>query len=136
MLDRQMEPSNLPKCARENIAFLAYSPLAQGLLTGKVRPEREYPQGDQRNSKNRFKPENVRKVLSMLEPMLPIAEKHKVSLSQLTMAWTLEQHGCSHVLCGARNAHQATDNAGAGAIELTDDEIAAISQAVQGYQGM
>ncbi|EAQ81844.1 aldo/keto reductase [Blastopirellula marina] len=136
MLDRGMETANLPKCADEQIAFLAYSPLGQGLLTGKITPEREYDEGDQRRFKDRFKPENVRKVQAMLEPMLPIAERHQVSLAQLTMAWTLAQPGCSHVLCGARNPQQAIDNAGAGDVELTSEEIAEISSAVQSYSGV
>ena len=113
MLDRQMEKTNLPKCAEENIAFLAYSPLSQGLLTGKIDPDRQYPEGDQRRIKDRFKPENVRKVQTMLESMQPIARRHNMSFAQLTMAWTLAQRGCSHVLCGARTPQQAVDNTGA-----------------------
>lgn len=136
MLHRPMEETNLPKCAKENIAFLAYSPLAQGLLTGKIEPDRKYPEGDQRLFKDRFKPDNVRKVLAMLEPMRAIAERHKVSLTQLTMAWTLAQRGCSHVLCGARNPQQAIDNAGAGEIELSADELSTITQAVDSYTGV
>lgn len=136
MLDRDREETNLPKCAKENIAFLAYSPLAQGLLTGKISPDREYKQGDQRLQKDRFKPDNVRRVQAILDPMRPIANKHRVSLAQLTMAWTLSQTGCSHVLCGARNAQQAIDNAGAGSVTLNDDEIAVIRTAVEGYAGV
>ena len=136
MLDRAIEESNLPKAACEGFAVLAYSPLGQGLLTGKISPEREYPQGDQRREKDRFKPENVRKVQKMLEPMGPIAERHGLSLTQVTMAWTLAQPGCSHVLCGARNAQQAKDNAGAGDVRLSDEEIATITEAVTGYDGV
>ena len=136
MLDRAMEQSNLPKCAKENIAFLAYSPLAQGLLTGKIAADREYGKGDQRLVKDRFKPANVQKVQTMLAPMRPIAEKHKVSLAQLTMAWTLAQPGCSHVLCGARSPQQATDNAGAGDVELSSDDLAMITRAVRSYDGV
>lgn len=136
MLDRNMEETNLPKCARENIAFLAYSPLGQGLLTGKIRPDREYAEGDQRHYKRRFRPDNVRKVLSMLDKMRPIAARHNVSLAQLTMAWTLAQTGCSHVLCGARSPQQAIDNAGAGSVELSPDELAAITDAVASYDGV
>jgi methylglyoxal reductase len=135
MLDREMEQTNLRKCAQEHIAFLAYSPLAQGLLTGKIDPDREYPEGDQRRHKARFRPANVRKVQSMLEKIEPIARRHKLSLTQLTMAWTLAQPGCSHVLCGARNAQQASDNAGAGSVDLAADELAAITDAVAGYDG-
>lgn len=136
MLDRDMESTNLPKVAQHNIAFLAYSPLAQGLLTGKITPDREYPPSDLRSRKDRFKPDNVRKVHDMLEPMRPIAEKHDITLTQLTMAWTLAQPGCSHVLCGARNAQQATDNAGASDVQLTADELTAITSAVSSYQGV
>lgn len=135
MLDRQREKTNLPLCARENIAFLAYSPLAQGLLTGKVTPDRDYPEGDQRRHKDRFKPDNVRKVLTMLEPMRPIADRRGISLTQLTMAWTLAQPGCSHVLCGARTPEQARDNAAAGSVELSPEELDPITRAVHAYDG-
>ena len=136
MLDRTLESTNLPKCAAEKIAFLAYSPLAKGLLTGKITPDRTYAEGDQRRSKDRFKPDNVRKVLAMLEPMRPIADTHNLSLTQLTMAWTLAQPGCSHVLCGARNAQQAVDNAGAGSVELSADELGTITEAVRSFAGV
>lgn len=136
MLDRDLEPTNLAYCAKESLAFLAYSPLSQGLLTGKITADRKYEEGDQRNFKDRFKPENVKKVQAMLDPMRPIAEKHDATLAQVTMAWTLAQPGCSHVLCGARNPQQAVDNAKAGRIELTSDELATITQAVASYDGV
>ncbi|MCC6680618.1 MAG: aldo/keto reductase [Phycisphaeraceae bacterium] len=130
MLDRKFETSNLPKCAADHIAFLAYSPLALGLLTGKVTPDRTYPEGDQRRYNDRFKPDNVRKVLAMLDLMRPIADKHHISLTQLTMAWTLAQPGCTHVLCGSRNAQQSIDNAGAGSVTLSAQERSTITQAI------
>lgn len=135
MLDRELEASNLAKCQEQSIAFLAYSPLAQGLLTGKITAETTFDEGDQRNVRPRFNEENIRKVQAMLDPMRSIADGRGVSLAQLTMAWTLAQPGCSHVLCGARNAKQAVDNAGAGALELTDDELGEITAAVEGYDG-
>jgi aryl-alcohol dehydrogenase-like predicted oxidoreductase len=133
MLDRKMEAINLPKCDHENIAFLAYSPLGQGLLTGKIHPDRQYPEGDQRRYKPRFKPDSVRKVQSMLESIRLIAGRHDISLSQLVIAWTLAQRGCSHVLCGARDPQQAIENAGAGSIELDVSELATITEAVNKY---
>ena len=136
MLDRKMEKTNLPKCEQENIAFLAYSPLSQGLLTGKIDPDRDYPEDDQRRYKPRFKPENVRKVQSMLESMRTIASRHNISLTQLTIAWTLAQPGCSHVLCGARHPQQAIDNAGAGSVRLDTDELVKITEAVNRYDGV
>lgn len=136
MLDRGQEQSNLPKCQDEQIAFLAYSPLAQGLLTGKIDPDREYPEGDQRRYKDRFKPDNVQRVQAMLSPMAPIAERHGLSIAQVAMAWTLAQPGCSHVLCGARTPQQATDNAGAGSADLTHEDLDTITAAVNRYDGV
>ena len=108
----------------------------QGLLTGKITPEREYEEGDQRHHKKEYTAENVRKVHAILEPMRPIAQARGVTLAQLTMAWTLAQVGCSHVLCGARNAQQAVENAAAGDLELSDEELKQISHAVNSYQGV
>jgi methylglyoxal reductase len=136
MLDRKMELTNLPKCAKEKIAFLAYSPLAQGLLTGKITADREFAPGDQRRSNRRFKPENILKLQSILDHTRPIAKKHELSVAHLTMAWTLAQPGCTHVLCGARSPEQAIDNAGAGSVELTSDELATITRAVDDYNGV
>lgn len=136
MLDRKMEENNLPYCETNDLAFLAYSPLAQGLLTGKVTPDREYDEDDQRRFKERFQPNNVRKVLSMLEPMHAIAQQHQVTLAQLVTAWTLSQPGCTHVLCGARNPQQAQENAAAGSLELTRQERERMDQAVSQYAGI
>jgi len=136
MLDRQQEQINLPTCVRDGLAFLAYSPLAQGLLTGKITPEREYGEGDQRRFKDRYKPDNVRKVLDMLEPIRPIAVRHGAELAQVVIAWTLAQPGCSHVLCGARNPEQAVANAKAGELELSAEDVAEITRAVGTFRGV
>lgn len=135
MLDREQETKCLPYCESNNIAFLAYSPLAQGLLTGKITADREYADGDQRRYKPRFGAENLEKIEALLAPMRPIAEAHNATLSQVTMAWTLTVPGCSHVLCGARKPEQAIENLGAGEIELSDTERATITAAVESYDG-
>jgi aryl-alcohol dehydrogenase-like predicted oxidoreductase len=136
MLDREVQARNRSVCADNNLAFLAYCPLAQGLLTGKITADRKYPKGDMRHYKDRYQPENVNKVLAMLEPMHPIAARHRASLAQITLAWTLAQRGCTHVLCGARTAEQAVDNAGAGSLTLSEDELAEITRAVESYDGV
>jgi aryl-alcohol dehydrogenase-like predicted oxidoreductase len=105
-------------------------------LTGRIDPNREYPDDDQRRYKPRFKPENVRKVHRVLEPMRPIAARHNINLAQLTIAWTLAQPGCSHVLCGARDAEQAINNSRASSVQLSDDELQSITQAANGYDGV
>lgn len=136
MLDRELEETNLPLCAEQGIAFLAYSPLALGLLTGKVTPDREYAKGDQRRFHERFRRENVVAVQRLLRPLALIAAQRDATLAQLVIAWTLAQRGCSHVLCGARHERQAIENAAAGAIGLNDAERAAIDAAIERYAPM
>ncbi len=131
MLDRQLEATNLPYCLENNIAVLAYSPLAQGLLTGKITPERKFEEGDLRNKEPRYSVENRRKVMSLLGVIQPIASDHGVSLVQLAIAWTVAQPGLTHALCGARNPEQAVENAAAGDLSLSDEELAAITRAIE-----
>ena len=131
MLDRNLEQNGmLEYCRGQNIAVLAYSPLANGLLTGKIRPGREFGPGDLRRGNRRFTPANIERVNGMLESLRPIADHHKATLGQLVIAWTSLQPGMTCVLCGARDPQQAIENAGAGHIELSADEIATIGQQV------
>ena len=59
-----------------------------------------------------------------------MAARHRASIGQLVIAWTLSQPGIACVLCGARDAAQATENAPAGAVALQPEEINAIQEAV------
>jgi aryl-alcohol dehydrogenase-like predicted oxidoreductase len=135
MLDREREADNLPYCRNHDLAFLAYSPLAQGLLTGKVGPERTFDEGDQRNKNPRFSRENRERIQAMLAEFAPIAAELTLTLGQLAIAWTLAQPGCSHVLVGARNPTQVLENAGAGTRPLPADAAARISDILEKHTG-
>lgn len=133
MLNREIEETNLPFCDQREIAVLAYAPLADGLLTGKIVPERQFGSGDRRLNNPRFSVENRRVVQNMLGEFQPIAAKHGASMVQLVTAWTLAQPGVTHALCGMRNAEQAAENAGAGSIELDNDEVAEMTSILKRY---
>lgn len=130
MLDRQHLGDNVPDCRRHGTAFLAYSPIAQGLLTGKIRHGHHFATGDQRLEKKRFGEENLIRVEKLLDALTPICSRLNINYGQLALAWTLAQPGCTHVLVGARNAHQAIDNAQAACIELSTHDLAAIHLAL------
>jgi methylglyoxal reductase len=133
MLDRSLEAEQLPFCREQRIAVLAYSPLAMGLLTGKLGSEREFAAGDVRSMRPRFSKENRAKVAGMLGELKPIADRHKLTLGQLVIAWTASQPGLTHVLCGARTPEQASENAAAGNIELPTADLQAINRIVERY---
>jgi aryl-alcohol dehydrogenase-like predicted oxidoreductase len=135
MLDRDLEEKQLPYCKENNVAVLAYSPLALGLLTGKIGPEREFPDGDLRKDNPRFSVDNRQRVQQMLEKFQPIAENHRITTAQLVIAWTFHQPGLTHALCGARHAKQAEENAVAGTVELSQHELSQMQQAIDEYAG-
>ncbi|HEY3396297.1 MAG TPA: aldo/keto reductase [Armatimonadota bacterium] len=131
MMHRDIETTLLPYCREHGVAALAYSPLAQGLLTGKVGPEREFPAGDMRAGNPQFSRENRARVAAFLAQIQPLADARGLTLAQLTIAWTVAQPGLTHALVGARNPEQARENAGAGEVELTAAEVAQITAALE-----
>ncbi len=130
MIDRGVEDELLPFAKEKGISMLAYSPLALGLLTGKIGPSREFQGDDLRKDSPRFSIENRQRVLAMLEPMKDIADHHGFTIAQLVSAWTLAQPGVTYVLLGVRNKEQAQENANAGDVALTPDEIDTINKIV------
>jgi methylglyoxal reductase len=133
-LDRKIEAEILPFCQKNEIGVLAYSPIEQGMLSGKVGPDREFNEGDQRRNKPLFSWENRLKVLEMLESLRPISDEHNASFTQLFIAWTVAQPGLTSALVGARNEAQVLENAAAGDIVLSETENAAIRDAVESLQ--
>ena len=130
LLDRKLEQAHLPHLLKKQIAFLAYSPMEKGLLTGKVGPDREFAPGDQRLRDERFSVDNRKRVLAMLDEFQPIAEAQGITLAQLVIAWTIAQPGVTHALVGARHARQARENAAAGEVSLSDEQVAQMNKAI------
>ena len=123
MLDRKIEASLLPFCTKRKISTLAYSPLEQGLLTGNIGMDYVVEAGTARSGIPWFKPENRQKVLSMLDGWKDLTEQYNCTLSQLVIAWTVEQKGITYALCGARKPEHSTENAGAGNLDLAPEDI-------------
>jgi len=121
ILHRDPEQDILPLCAQTHTATLTYMSLEQGLLSGKVGMDRVFNPNEFR-SNEAWNPwylrSNRRRILDLLSRWQPVAASLSCSLAQLVLAWTATQPGVTHVLCGARNASQATENARAGSLSL------------------
>ncbi len=123
LLDRGIEENGIVDyCVEHSISILSYFTLEQGLLTGKLSPEREFPEGDMRKSDPKFSVENRRKVQEALKDFEGLASKYECSIVQLIIALTAAQKGITHLLVGARNARQARENARGGAIVLEPED--------------
>ncbi len=129
---RQVEQEIMPFCEQENISILAYSSLAQGLLTGKFGPEQKFPADDVRSQNKLFEGDIYQSAQKAIAQLRPIAEKYKTSLGCLAIAWlTSRPQTCAIV--GARNAQQAKENAKAVALDISQadlDEIDKIGRRV------
>ena len=119
---RQVEKDAGAYCIENNISILAYSPLAQGLLTGKFAPDHKFDPQDNRAKNKLFQGENYEHAQQALSKLQPIADHHQCSLAQLALAWLIAQPQ-SQAIAGARHAEQATANAQAGAVQLSGAEL-------------
>lgn len=123
---RWVEKEVQPYCVENNISIIAYSSLAQGLLTGKFGPDHQFAEGDHRSGNKLFaNKEHYQRVQQALDQLRPIAEKYQCTLAQLSLAWLIAQPQ-SNAIVGARNAQQAIDNAKAGDIQLSAEDLATI----------
>jgi len=123
LLHRGIEKDVLPHCREQQIGVVVYSPMARGILTGRVTMEREFPESDGRSSDPLYHPENRRRVLDALGQVQGIADRHGISLANLVVAWAIHQPGITGALVGARTATQARENALAGQAVLDEQEL-------------
>jgi myo-inositol catabolism protein IolS len=122
---RGVEAELQPYCVEHNITILAYSALAQGLLTGKFGPDHQFPKGDVRSSNKLFQPPLYEKAQAALAQLKPIADRHHTTLGNLALAWLMAQPQTTAIV-GARNREQAQENAKAVEVKLSAEDLAAI----------
>jgi aryl-alcohol dehydrogenase-like predicted oxidoreductase len=135
MLWRAPEAELLKVCASHGISQICWSPLAQGVLTGKYRPG-EQPPPDSRaasDSMSTFIGAFMSdETLQAVDRLRPIAEQAGLSMAQLALAWVLRQDNVASVIIGASRAEQVHDNAAAAGVELSQDVLHAVDDALQG----
>ncbi len=125
MLVRYIEDDIIPLCEREGIGQIVFSPLAQGVLTGKYKPG-EQPPSDSRASDpevNTFMNDDLMsdKTLSAVQSLQSLAQEAGYSLAQFALAWVLRQPNVSSAIIGASRPEQVIENARAADITLSDD---------------
>jgi voltage-dependent potassium channel beta subunit len=134
MLGRDIEKAVIPACEREGIGQIVYSPLAQGVLTGKYKPGQSIPQDSRAADpkQNQFLRIEDGKLadqaaLEKVQKLVSIAEGIGLSMPQLALAWCLRQPNVSSVIIGASKPSQVEDNAGASGVTLSPDTLKAIA---------
>ncbi|MDJ0735884.1 MAG: aldo/keto reductase [Nostocaceae cyanobacterium] len=119
---RQVEQDAMPYCVENNISIIAYSSLAQGLLTGKFARDHKFDPKDNRSQNKLFQGENMERAQQALEKLRPIAQRHNCTLAQLALAWLIAQPQ-TNAIVGARRPEQATANAQAASVQFSAAEL-------------
>lgn len=120
---RHVESDAAPYCVENGITLLAYSPMAQGFLSGKFGPDHTFSPEDHRSKNRLFQPDLYPVVQEAVGRLRPIAEQYGITLAQLALAWVVSHPGTC-AIAGARDASQVSENAGAADITLSPEVLA------------
>jgi 1-deoxyxylulose-5-phosphate synthase len=130
---RAPEAEVIPLCERNGISQIVWSPLAQGILTGKYRPGEPPPADSRAQSRDmsRFIGQWLnRATLDAVDRLGPIADEAGLTMSQLALAWVLRNENVAAAIIGASRPEQVHENARAADVELSDDTLRAIDEAL------
>ena len=135
LLFRAIEFNILPQCVTDNVPVLCYSPLMQGLLTGKFASDAEVPDDRARTrhfthkrSQARHQEDGCEKeTFKTILEIKKFSEEINIPMGSLSLAWLLTQRGVGGVIVGGRNASQVKKNAEAAKVQLTSDSIKKLS---------
>jgi aryl-alcohol dehydrogenase-like predicted oxidoreductase len=135
MLWRVIEEQVVPACEREGISQIVWSPIAQGVLTGKYKPGAELPAGsratDESGGKNMISRWLRDDVLTAVQNLEPLAKEADLSLAQLAVAWVLQNPNVASAIIGASRPAQVTENVKAAGVKLDADLLAKIDDVLE-----
>ena len=135
MLVRDPEEEIFPLCQKEGIGNIAWSPLAQGVLTGKYPPGTDPPPGSRAADPNvghwmaGLREDDV---LAAVQRLTPIARQAGLTPAQLALAWVLREPAVSSAIIGASRPEQVVEDAAASGVVLDADVLSAVDEALEG----
>lgn len=135
LLRRELEREEIPYCAQNAIAVLAYEPLCRGLLTGKYKANSKFPESDLRARDERFQGPRFLRALTIVSRLELLAKRHHVPVAALALGWVLRQPGLTSVIAGAKTAAQVHEHA--RVLDVLEDEAIwpEVDRIVAAYRG-
>jgi aryl-alcohol dehydrogenase-like predicted oxidoreductase len=127
---REPEAEVLPTCEELGIGFVPFSPLGKGFLTGKIDENTSFAKDDFRNIVPRFSPEARKANQALVDLLGSIAAAKQATPAQIALAWLLAQKPWIVPIPGTTKVHRLKENVGAAAIELTEDDLRQIEDAL------
>ena len=127
MMARQWEKDVLPLCRELGIGYVAFSPMANGFLSGKYNAQTEFKGDDLRTVITRFSKENMNRNQPLIDLITRYAAEKHCTPAQISLAWDLMAYESLVPIPGMRREERVIENLGAADVELTADEYAAIT---------
>jgi aryl-alcohol dehydrogenase-like predicted oxidoreductase len=129
LIERGIEEEILPFAERENIGVVCYSPMASGLLSGSMTPDRiaALPDNDWRKHDPRFQEPEISRHLALVARLRAVADRHGTTPGAVAVAWALHHPAVHGAIVGFRRPDQIEPLLAAGNLELSEDDLAAIA---------
>lgn len=133
-LDYRVADEVLPFCRENGMAFLPYSPLFQGLLTGTFKSEGNFDEHDVRAANPKLVDATFEVYFEIVEKLNNLAQEIGKPLSQIAINWLVNQPEVTSVICGAQNPQQIEENVSSVNWELTDEMLNQLDEIIAPYQ--
>lgn len=140
MVERDVEKEIFPYCLENNIAVVPFSPIASGLLSGKVTVDTKFEGDDVRKFVPQLSKENISANQPIIDLLAKFAQEKNATSAQISLAWMLHKYPNVVPIPGSKNKDRILENLGAWNVELTDEEFKALESAldaceVHGHRG-
>jgi aryl-alcohol dehydrogenase-like predicted oxidoreductase len=132
-LEYRAEEEILPYCLEKGMAFLPYSPLFQGLLTGSFKADSQFGKDDIRSANPKLSGPAYATYFATCEELKKVATEAGISMTHLALAWLWRNLAVTSILCGVQRPEQIADNAKAADVVLTDDVLNNIEQILRNH---
>lgn len=142
MVERDCEPEIIPYCMENNIGFVPFSPIASGLLSGKITPQTQFERNDDvRNWVPQLSRRNIEGNQPIVEMLKDFAGKKNATPAQISLAWMLHKYPNVVPIPGSKNKERIIENLDSAKVELSDEEFKALEDAlnvlkVYGHRGL
>ncbi len=135
MVERDSEDRVIPYCLEHNIGFVPFSPIASGLLSGRITPDTQFEKNDDvRNWVPQLSKANIAGNQPIVELLRDFAEKKKATAAQISLAWMLHKYPNVVPIPGSKNKERIVENLDSSKVELTEDEFAALEDTLNGLK--
>ena len=135
MVERDSEAEIIPYCMENNIGFVPFSPIASGLLSGKITPETQFERNDDvRNWVPQLSKKNIEGNQPIVEMLKKFAEKKSATPAQISLAWMLHKYTNVVPIPGSKNKERIIENLNSANVELTEEEYTALEDALNGLK--